>query len=90
MVVDEAENDQPKSVAGPATEETLHQVFQEVWFWTYKYTCRYALCFNIDLKELPIPKEEELPPRIESIGESRKHFTQLLKGVMQLTIRLNE
>ena len=67
----------------------LLQLFQDVWYIIYKYTCRYAISMDIPLGNLPQPVESELPPILVP-RNSTKHLNQLVNGVMQLTKSLNE
>ena len=67
----------------------LLQLFQDVWYIIYKYTCRYAISMDIPLGNLPQPVDSELPPILVPRNNT-KHLNQLVNGVMQLTKSLNE
>ena len=78
------------SIPKEARVHDLDQLFQDVWYIIYKYTCRYAFTLGIELGvTLPCPKEEELPPYLHP-KENGKHLNQLTHGVVQLAKYLNE
>ena len=67
----------------------LLQLFQDVWYIIYKYTCRYAISMDIPLGNLPQPVDSELSPVLVP-SNNTKHLNQLVNGVIQLTKSLNE
>ena len=74
----------------PATVKDLYQLFQDVWYIIYRYTCRYASSLEIDIgNNLPCPDIKELPPEINP-KTNFKHLNQLTNGVVQLAKYLNE
>ena len=73
-----------------ATENDLHQLFNDVWATIYKYACRYSIALCLPLgKNLPIPNESELPPDLNP-KMNGKHLNQLASGVVELAKFLNE
>ena len=80
----------PSSVPRVATVTDLYQLFQDVWYIIYIYTCRYAVSLGLDMgSNLPKPDVAELPPDLQP-KLNFKHLNQLTNGVIQLAKYLNE
>ena len=80
----------PSSVPRVATVTDLYQLFQDVWYIIYIYTCRYAVSLGLDMgNNLPKPDVAELPPDLQP-KLNFKHLNQLTNGVIQLAKYLNE
>ena len=89
MLVDE-EMPSANIIPRVVDETDLYQLFQDVWYVIYKYTCRYALSLGIELgHDLPYPNPEELPPDLEP-NKNQKHLKLLANGVVQLAKCLND
>ena len=92
MMIDSEELFQNEPLIAPkvATAEDLFQLFKDVWFIIYIYTCRYAISLELDIgNNLPRPDIEQLPPHINP-KSNFKHLNQLTHGVLQLAKYLNE
>ena len=78
-----------KSGCRVSTALDLLNLFEDVWYIIYKYTCRYAISLGLKLGNLPRPVDSELPPDLVP-NENIKHLNQLSNGVIQLAKSLNE
>ena len=80
---------QRNSASKVSTMVDLLQLFQDVWYIIYGYTCRYAISLGVQLGSLPQPIHSELPAVIVP-KKNTKHLNQLVNGVIQLTKSLSE
>ena len=88
--IDKANDEESCSNQTVATENDLHQLFNDVWETIYNYACRYSIALRLPLgKNLPTPNESELPPDLNP-KMNGKHLNQLASGVVELAKFLNE
>ena len=88
--IEKANGEESCSNQKVATENDLHQLFNEVWATIYNYACRYSIALRLPLgKNLPTPNESELPPDLNP-KMNGKHLNQLASGVVELAKFLNE